>query len=373
MSARSRRHTAISLAIAVTTGTTLLLTSCSASTTANSAAAATGSPAAPSVAPSAAPTAAPTAPPTASPSADPTGAPTATPSAPSAPPVALAAVADAPRAVLNGTARNGLTISNGTRYVVMNGTTVDFGTEVRDLVWSPNGRKAAFVNGAGDLVVTDPDGSSRVTVARHPAGETWSHPAWQVSAASPYGYYTAKNNLFFTAAKGGVTRLKSVPATTVGGTPQLLGLGTYSGPDSAQNPTTGNVWAAGGGADGRTVYANSDSGEVFIRDEALRQQGGPVAKGSEPTLSPDGHDIVFVRAVNGHDHLFRTDSHEMTGPAKDLTPHATTDYTEPAWSPDGRTVAARTPAGIVTLPANGSAAPTLVSGHHGLPAYRQLG
>ncbi|MFJ9522905.1 hypothetical protein ACIRPK_32240 [Kitasatospora sp. NPDC101801] len=137
----------------MTTGTTLLLTSCSASTTANSAASATGSPAAPSVTPSASSTASPTAAPTASPSAD-----------PSAPPVVLAAVTTAvttaPPAPLNGTAHNGLTISNGTRYVVMNGTTVDFGTEVRDLVWSPNGRKAAFVDGAGDLVVADPDGSA---------------------------------------------------------------------------------------------------------------------------------------------------------------------------------------------------------------------
>ncbi|GAB2687899.1 hypothetical protein GCM10010442_00810 [Kitasatospora kifunensis] len=250
----------------------------------------------------------------------------------------------------------------------MNGTTVDFGTEVRDLVWSPDGRKAAFVDGAGDLAVANPDGSGRVTVARHPAGETWSHPAWQVAAASPQGYFPAKDNLLFAVTKNGVSRLETVPATAVGGTPQQLALNNYSADNVQPNPQTGNLWPAGGGAYGTSVYANSSTGEVFIRDESLRQQGGPVTKGSEPALSPNGEEIVFVRSVDGHDHLFEA-TRDGANP-KDLTPHATTNYTEPTWSPSGTTLAARTANGIVTLPANGSAGPTLVSNYQGLPTYR---
>ncbi|MEY9949498.1 hypothetical protein ABH937_006611 [Kitasatospora sp. GAS1066B] len=374
MSARARRHAAaVSLTVAVTTGTALLLTSCGPSTTstaANSASPSAVSTPSPSSTQSASPT-------TGTPSASPTAA-AGTPTQSSGPvpsrsasatPSSAPATGNSPTP-LNGTARNGLTISNGSRYVVMNGTTVDFGTAVRDLVWSPDGHKAAFVDGAGDLAVANPDGSGRVTVAKHPAGETWSHPAWQVAAASPQGYYPVKDNLFFVAARNGVSQLEKVPATAVDGTPQQLGLGGYSGDNTQPNPETGNLWPNGGGPYGSSVYANSDTGEVFIRDESLRQQGGPVTKGSEPALSPDGEQIVFVRSVDGHDHLFESANSGATATAKDLTPHATTDYTEPAWSPSGTTIAARTANGIVTLPANGSAAPTLISGYQGLPAYR---
>ncbi|GAA2739368.1 hypothetical protein [Kitasatospora cinereorecta] len=269
--------------------------------------------------------------------------------------------------LLNGTADNGLTISNGTRFVVMNGTTVDFGTPVHDLAWSPDGKKAAFVDGSGNLVVAAPDGSGQVTVAKNPGGQTWSHPAWQVAAADQ-NTPEARNNLFFTAEQSNVLRLMGVPATAAGGTPKPLSLGTESGDNVTSLPQTGNQWPNTGGKVGRAVYANRNTGEVYVRDEYLRQTGYSLAKGSEPTLSPDGNDVVFVRSVDGHSHLFAQHANEKA--AKDLTPGATADYTEPVYSADGKTLAARTEQGIVTLPANGSAAPTLVSGYTGLPAFR---
>lgn len=272
---------------------------------------------------------------------------------------------------LNGTAHNGLTISDGSRYVVMNGTRVDFGTEVRDLAWSPNGAKAAFIDGDGDLAVSNPDGSGRVIAARNPGNQNWSHPTWQVRATDPQNGVPATNALFFAGRDGAVSRLYSVPATAHNATPAPLSLNHESDDNVQPLPQTGNVWPSSAGKYGEAVYANANDGKVYIRDDYLRQQGYALAPGSEPAAAPDQEEgIVFVRSVGGHDHLF-LEKPTTAGPAyQDLTPNATTDYTEPAFSPDGRTIAARTPTGIVTLPANGSHAPVKVSDYTGLPAYR---
>lgn len=279
------------------------------------------------------------------------------------------ATAAAPAAkTLKGSMHGTLTISNGTKRVLVNGHWVDFGVTVRDLAWSPDGAKAAFIDGSGNLDVTRPDGSGRVVVARNPGGQTWSHPTWQVAAADHRDGIPAKDNLIFTAATKGVSRLEYVSAKAVHGTPKKLGLGGYPGPGESPLPQTGNVWPNAAGTHGRSVYANTDTGDVYIRDDYLRQMGGAITKGSQPTLSPDEREVVFVRSVAGHDHVLVENL--GTHSVKDLTPHATTDYTEPAWSSDGAVLAVRTPTGTVTLPADGSGHPTKVTSVVGLAAYR---
>ncbi len=382
MSARRRRSTAAAIALtaAITTGAMALLTGCgpeAAKATTAPTATVAGSPSgAPSgAAPSDAPTAAPTATPTATPTgAAPTAAPSATPTgaAPTNKPTSKPTSAPAPVVPVrvNGTGHSGLTISNGTDFVLMNGTSVDFHTAVRDLSWSPDGSKAAFIDGSGNLAVANPDGSGRVVIAKNPGGQTWAHPAWQVTAYDAQYHFAAKNNLFFTATQNGASRLETVSAAAPNGTPAPLTLGNYSGENVPALPQTGNTWANTGGAQGTAVYANSADGNVYVRDDYLRQQGSALTPGSEPALSPSGDEIVFVRSSAGHDHLFEQSLGGQSGSAKDLTPNATTDYTEPAFSHDGKTIAARTANGVVTLPADGSKAPTLVSGYTGLPAYR---
>ncbi|MFG3203640.1 hypothetical protein [Streptomyces sp. NPDC048192] len=267
-----------------------------------------------------------------------------------------------------GASHGTLTISNGTRYVLINGHKVDFKVPVRDLAWSPDGKKAAFVDGSGNLDIAGPDGSGRVVVAKNPGNQNWSHPTWQVAAKDTRYNIPAKDNLIFAARAKGVSRLKYISAKAVHGTPKTLPLNGSPDPDGAV-PQTGNVWPNAAGHYGTSVYANADTGAVYIRDDYLRQQGGKLAKGSQPALSPNEEEVVFVRSVAGHDHVLVEDF--MHGNhVKDLTPHATTDYTEPAWSPDGRTLAVRTPSGTVTLPADGSGHPTKVTSTVGLAAYR---
>ncbi|MGE7436506.1 LpqB family beta-propeller domain-containing protein [Kitasatospora sp. NPDC001175] len=269
---------------------------------------------------------------------------------------------------VNGTsAANRLTISTGTKNVLMNGTSVNFATDVRDLAWSPDGSKAAFVNSNGDLMVVGADGTKGMIVAKNPGGQTWSHPTWQVYGADAQNSHSGKQNIVFAAKQDGVLKLESVPATAANGTPQPLEIGN-SEEGSVQPPKTSNQWPNSGGPHGTTAYANATDGQVYIRDDYLRLSGAAIAKGSEPALAPDGQTVVFVRSVKGHDHLFEKAGYGT--PEKDLTPNATTDFTEPAISHDGKTVAARTPDGVYTLPIDGSAAPTKVSGYSGLPAYR---
>ncbi|MFD8734763.1 TolB family protein [Streptomyces sp. NPDC059618] len=268
------------------------------------------------------------------------------------------------------TVPRGLTISDGTRHVLVNGRSIDFGTAVRDLAWNPSGSKAAFIDGHGNLVVSDPDGSHRVTVAANPGTQTWSHPTWQVAAADRQNQIPAKNNLIFSSKIHGRTVLEKVKATSNHGTPARISLNGEPGEGGV--PQTDNTWPNAGGDYGMAVYANTHDGEVYIRDDYLRQQGHSLAKGSEPALSPDNEDVVFVRSVHGHDHLF-VEEFGNSGPVvKDVTPHATTDYTEPAWSPNSKTIAFRAPNGTYTITktAHGFGAPVKASSHTGLPAYR---
>ncbi|MEU9443893.1 hypothetical protein AB0D42_23905 [Streptomyces sp. NPDC048304] len=267
-----------------------------------------------------------------------------------------------------GASHGTLTVSNGTRYVLINGRKVDFKVPVRDLAWSPDGKKAAFVDGSGNLDIANPDGSGRVVVAKNPGNQNWSHPTWQVAAKDTRYNVPAKDNLIFAARAKGVSRLKYVSAKAVHGTPKALSLNGSPDPDGAV-PQTGNVWPNAAGHYGTSVYANADTGAVYIRDDYLRQQGGKLTKGSQPALSPNEEEVVFVRSVAGHDHVLVEDFVHGNH-IKDLTPHATTDYTEPAWSPDGKTLAVRTPSGTVTLPADGSGHPAKVTSTVGLAAYR---
>ena len=272
--------------------------------------------------------------------------------------------------IVNGTAGNGLTISNGSPYVVMNGTVVDFHIDVRDLAWNPAGTKAAYIDSYGDLETANANGTDRDIVAIHPAGTVFTRPTWQVTKASDVQVHNpALDNLVFTATAGGTSRLESVSATVHFGKPTVPYLEHYNG--LAPLPQTGNAWptASGGSYDAILAYDNTGNGEVYIHDDYARAQGGAIGKGSEPALSPNGGEIAFVRSVAGHDHLF-VESLNGTGVAVDITPFAKTDCTEPVWSPDGSYLAFHTSTGTDFVSRTGATVPLRESSYVGVPAFR---
>ncbi|MFJ5230450.1 hypothetical protein ACIQBJ_11220 [Kitasatospora sp. NPDC088391] len=327
---RMRRSAAALLVAAVTTGSTLLLTACDPEGGSGGSAASTA----------------------------------AAPRTPAASEPAGTASSGAPAkgGTLNKTAGTKLTVSTNSATVLMDGKSVDFGTVVRDLAWSPDGKHAAFIDGDGNLQTSDPDGSHKTLVAKAPSGTTWSHPTWQVYGPNePHG---AGTFLLFTADDKKNLRLMSTEAKA-GSKPDLLHVGDSEG--VTEIPETGNLWPNSAGQYGWTVYANKGDGQVYFHDVVSRTNGGVIGKGSQPATDEAG-DVVFVRSVDGHSHIF-TEARGEQGKERDLTPGAALDYTEPVITRDGKTVAFRGPDGIYTVPTKGGK-PDKVTDTVGLPAYR---
>jgi hypothetical protein len=297
-------------------------------------------------------------------------------SSPSSSPASSASSAQA----LNATGGTGLTISDGGAKLLMNGTAVDFGTKVLDPAWSSDGSKVAFIDGGGNLVVANADGTGRIEAAHNPGGGKWSHPTWQTKQADPQDGIPASSNIFFASTAGGAT-LWEVSADAHDAQPKKLPINGMSGQGAVPPSQTGNSWPSGAGSHGGSVYQYDDSGspDIFVRDDFLRQQGGLAIKdAAEPgyvALGSSGvkagtSEVVFVRKVGAYDHVFIEAVDVPNATARDLTPHATTDCTEPAISPDGKTVAFSTSSGVVSVAADGTGNPAFVTHAPGFPAFR---
>ena len=224
------------------------------------------------------------------------------------------------------------------------------GTDVRLLrhtgwtpwvTWSPDGRKLAYVSFSyrkhvvkGGMWVMNADGTSPTLVAKtsfEPSRPTWSPDGRRIAFAQPPGGHRL---IWIVNADGtnlhqsAVPRLPPIGAAAVDWSPSgdrfAVALGSWGPPGSGIYTTNTN----GGDLQSLTL---------FDRQHAS----------GEPDWSPDGRRIVFTDAVP------RKVGSVVTLEARDqeiwimdagggsrvrLTHNGVPDY-EPAWSPDGRTIA----------------------------------
>ena len=262
---------------------------------------------------------------------------------------AVPAPATAP---LNATGGTKLTVGDGTSKVLLDGHSVDFGTEVHDLAWSPDGRHAAFIDGTGSLSVADADGSGRVEVRQEPrradlvAPDVAGHRrAADVSRTRPWhrglrvlrvqrGRRDAGVRLRHRArrhaqgAAAGPRRRRQTPRRTP--RPATAGRTPAARPAARSTSTT---TAPRAGLHPRRLPAPAGRQDLRRRGRAgvLRHLGARRHRARAQA------GVVFVRVVDGHKHVFLA-VQPATGAWKpvDLTPDAAFDCTAPAISPDAK-------------------------------------
>jgi Tol biopolymer transport system component len=120
----------------------------------------------------------------------------------------------------------------------------------------------------------------------------------------------------------------------------------------------------------RIAISNAFSGGVFAvgLDGSERTTLAPDAAAS-PAWSPDGSSIAYVSSFSGG----RVEAVDATGAdPRPLLPGSKLAVLALAWSPDGTELALRTRSGVYLAPADGSAAPQLVTAAAGYADHPRL-
>jgi TolB protein len=194
-----------------------------------------------------------------------------------------------------------------------------------DPVWSPDGKRVAYVSGRqccdseeekADIYVIDSygtiDSRARVTTDERPKlGVAWSPDGTRLA----FGYYTT-------------SFVPRIAVVNVDGTGRHdIATGRYP------------AWSP----DGTRLAFDNGQNAVVVAD-ADGSNARQVARGSEPQWSPDGTRLVFTngRALS----TSRIDGSDQRAISAGLS--------SPVWSPDGSKIAAAARNGIVILNADGS-------------------
>ncbi|NUR61171.1 MAG: hypothetical protein HOV87_21295 [Catenulispora sp.] len=236
-----------------------------------------------------------------------------------------------------GAANSPLTITNGTQTVELNGRAVQYSGKIDQGSWAPDGSRIAYVRADNAVVTERAGGGDLVVVAPPKAGVTRSHPTWVAGGST----------IVFAEKSGSTSKVMSVAAYTdphdavVEGSPisllvSKMVVGTESAPES----------------NGQTLAMQHTVGgheEIWVQDSFGRGSGGPIeiggtVDGTDPTVSPDGKAIAFVRADgSGNQQIWTVawngqDATPSAGTPVQLT-HDAHDHLHPTWSPDGSRIA----------------------------------
>jgi Tol biopolymer transport system component len=200
--------------------------------------------------------------------------------------------------------------------------------------WSPDGRQIAFVSD-DKLYVMNPDGSNKIELPL-PKGARPYEPTW-----SPDGDRIA----FWDPIKGGLYM------TYTDGSGTLRELSTLGlPPQSAERP----VWSPEGSEiafmGGATQFGRQWS-DIYVMNvspegdtsELRRITDHPLEEG-EPSWSPDGTEIAFYSNRTGRQGIYKVDVNSLKQTRLTHSPLSDPEgfsiyYHEPTWSPDGKQIA----------------------------------
>lgn len=220
---------------------------------------------------------------------------------------------------------------------------VDFATIDADPAWSPNGRLIAFASsrGGGGIYVVHPDGTGlRRLVAGPTSDVVWSPDGRRIAYMGPGGIYVARSD------GHGRRRILgarfSLPAWAPDGRElAVVGpRGVYRvRPDGSllrQVPRSVSLTEPAWSPDGHRLVcetATTAIASVDVRDGSRRL----IARGFEPAWSPDGEFVAFQS--EGMLWVVRADgSRGLRRLASTPENNVASEGGHPAWSPDSRRV-----------------------------------
>jgi len=273
------------------------------------------------------------------------------------------------------------TVSDGSATVLIDHRAVTFPSTVTDAAWSPNGTRLAYVDGTGNIAVANPDGT-HVQELTKGSGIKRARVAWdggQIAFAElKNGAWTLREVALPYDDFGGADAHNETDWAWAGDPSDAQKFSAASSPSvMAQGAPASRVY---GGLEYAAQQDNGAQHKVYVFDRNLRGNTGNLTfDGTDPALSPDGSQVVFV-GKNGQLEVAQTDYPEHV--AKPAAPRQITfgaDHpSHPAWSADGSRIAFETSHDVESVASSVTTGATSnpsrqESAKPGVPTYQNLG